>query len=152
MNFNYNLKEIHKLNLDLITHCLPYTTQKIKLMVFPIISYQIIGKTLLYLLYFQNLFFIRLRICWSYNQVFELQVDLNDKLYYSPRLSLKYKIMSKIFYEFSYGKQYQFTEHVSNDNLNDNKKFHWQIISDNIPEINSSNFFNGISYNWENFV
>ena len=60
--------------------------------------------------------------------------------------------MSKMSYEFSYGKQYQFLRNVSNDNLNDDRKFHWEIISEDIPEINSSNFFNGISYNWENFA
>ena len=43
--------------------------------------------------------------------------------------------MSKFFYEFSYGKQYQFLRHVSRDNLNDNKKFHWKIISDDMKLI-----------------
>ena len=36
MNFNYNLRRNSQLNSDLVTHYLPYTTQKIRLMVYSI--------------------------------------------------------------------------------------------------------------------
>ena len=36
--------------------------------------------------------------------------------------------------------------------MNGDRKFHGEIISDSIPDINSSNFFYGIRYNWENFA
>lgn len=79
--------------------------------------------------------------------------DVNDELYWSPRISLEYQATENIKFKGAYGRHYQFVNRVVNENITEGSRDFWLLADEELINVSSADHYVlGANYENEGFV
>lgn len=76
-----------------------------------------------------------------------------EKVYYEPRLSMKYELTEKIRLKAAYGKYYQFANRIIRNDLESGSRDFWVLSDDQVVPVSSSvHYIAGIAFETNDFL
>lgn len=79
--------------------------------------------------------------------------DVDEQLYWSPRLSFQYNLTKKIKLKGGYGKHFQFVNRIVNENVTEGSRDFWLLADDDLVKVSSAeHFVLGAAFETDNYI